>query len=216
MTDRRRRAATWALLVAVLLAGCGGDDATGGGSSTTTTTSPRASAPMEEATPSTGVTTTILPPADGPFAEGRTPIPGFGEVEVRIVVGPDGEPVVICVLVADTPAQRARGLMEVTDLGGYDGMLFRFETDSDGGFWMKDTVLPLSIAYLDADGAVVSTTDMDPCPEGTAQCPSHPAAGPYRMALEVEQGGLGELGLVEGGSARLEVGGPCPPLVPAT
>jgi uncharacterized protein len=141
----------------------------------------------------------------------RTPPPGLealGEVEVRIVEGPDGEPIVICVLVADTEAERQRGLMEVTDLGGYDGMLFLFDTDSEGGFWMKDTLLPLSIAYLDADGAVVSTADMDPCPDGTA-CPSYAAAGPYRMALEVEQGGLAPLGLTEGSPARVEVAGPC-------
>lgn len=142
-----------------------------------------------------------------PSTPARTTIPGFGEVEVRIVEGPDGEPIVICVLVADTPEQRARGLMGVTDLGGYDGMLFRFEDDADGGFWMKDTLLPLSIAYLDAAGAVVSTADMDPCPEGTARCPSYAAAGPYRMALEVPQGGLDALGLTEGSPARLEVTG---------
>ncbi|HEX7133378.1 MAG TPA: DUF192 domain-containing protein [Iamia sp.] len=207
MTDRRLRAATWVLVVAVLLAACGDDSSSGdssSGDSGDTTTSATADAssspPIDNG----------LPPVEGPFAPGRTAIPGFGEVEVRIVEGPDGEPIVICVLVADTPAQRARGLMEVTDLGGYDGMLFRFEDDSDGGFWMKDTVLPLSIAYLDADGAVVSTADMDPCPDGD-QCPSYPADGPYRMALEVTQGGLDPLGLTAGSPARLEVTGPCQP-----
>lgn len=197
------------LAVTLALGACGGS---GDDSSSPTTSGP---ASLTTGSPSAGTATT-LPPVDGPFAEGRTPIPGFGEVEVRIVEGPDGEPIVICVLVADTPAQRARGLMEVTDLGGYDGMLFRFESESATGFWMKDTVLPLSIAYLDADGAVVSTADMDPCPEGTAQCPGYPADAPYRMALEVEQGGLGPLGLTEGGSARVEVTGPCDPLSPGT
>jgi len=227
MTSRRRRVATWALLAAVLLAACGGDD-DAGSSTTTSTSTPRATADGSGSSPTTDGTTTSdgptttdgtttsdgngLPPVTGPFAEGRTAIPGFGEIEVRIIEGPDGKPIVLCVLVAETPAQRQRGLMEVTDLGGYDGMLFRFPADSDGGFWMKDTVLPLSIAYLDADGAVVSTADMDPCPPGTARCPSYPADGPYRMALEVEQGGLEPLALEEGGSARLEVTGPCPPL----
>jgi uncharacterized membrane protein (UPF0127 family) len=188
------------LLLVLLLGACGN----GSDGSTTTTAAADASGsqPIDNG----------LPAVDESFAAGRTPIPGFGEVEVRIVEGPDGEPVVICVLVADSPAQRARGLMEVTDLGGYDGMLFRFEDDSDGGFWMKDTVLPLSIAYLDADGAVVSTADMDPCPDGD-QCPSYPADGPYRMALEVTQGGLDPLGLTEGSAARLEVtDAPCRPV----
>lgn len=191
--------------LALLLGACGGsDDGGDAGSSATATSDPSTTAPASDGS-------TTQPSVDGPFAAGRTPIPGFAEVEVRIVEGPDGEPIVICVLVADTEEQRAQGLMEVTDLGGYDGMLFRFETESASGFWMKDTVLPLSIAYLDADGAVVSTADMDPCPEGTS-CPSYPADAPYRMALEVPQGGLDELGLSEGSSSRLEVTGPCAPL----
>jgi uncharacterized protein len=193
------------LLLVLLLGACGGsdDDGEAADADATSTTAPASDG------------TTTEPSPDGPFAAGRTPIPGFAEVEVRIVEGPDGEPIVICVLVADTADQRARGLMEVTDLGGYDGMLFRFETESAGGFWMKDTVLPLSIAYLDADGAVVSTADMEPCPDATA-CPSYPAEAPYRMALEVAQGGLDELGLVEGSSSRLEVTGPCAPLTTDT
>ncbi len=216
MMRRRLRAAAGVALVVVLLGACGSTDGTSTGEGSTTTSGEAlTSAPLTTGSSSDGAATT-LPPVDGPFAAGRTPIPGFAEVEVRIVEGPDGEPIIICVLVADTPAQRARGLMEVTDLGGYDGMLFRFETESATGFWMKDTVLPLSIAYLDADGAVVSTADMDPCPEGTARCPGYPADAPYRMALEVEQGGLAPLGLTEDGSARLEVTGPCSPLSPET
>jgi uncharacterized protein len=183
----RRRVLLGLLVVALLLGACGSSDDEGSTPAPTSTTA--------------GATTTtaVVPPSSG-----RTALAGFGEVEVRIVEGPDGEPIVICVLVADTPEQRAQGLMGVADLGGYDGMLFRFEAESASGFWMKDTILPLSIAYLDADGAVVSTADMEPCPDGTA-CPSYPAAAPYRMALEVEQGGLAPLGLTQGSDARLEV-----------
>ncbi|HYI62229.1 MAG TPA: DUF192 domain-containing protein [Acidimicrobiales bacterium] len=147
----------------------------------------------------------------GPFAPGRTRLPGFGEVEVRIVPGPDGEPLVLCVLLAETPEQRARGLMDVTDpaLGGYDGMLFTFDTDSTGGFYMKDTPLPLSIAYLDAEGATIDTADMEPCLDRGARCPTYPPSGPYRSTLEVPQGGLDALGLAAGSPARLQVSGPC-------
>lgn len=194
------------LVLVVLLGACGSgsssdEGSSDGGATSSSSTSSSVSQPAND-----------LPPVADEPASGRVAIPGFGEVEVRIVEGPDGEPIVICVMVADTPEQRARGLMEVTDLGGYDGMLFRFEGDSDGGFWMRDTVMPLSIAYLDADGAVVSTADMDPCPDGT-DCPSYAAAGPYRMALEVPQGGLDPLGLTDGSSARLEVTDrPCTPI----
>jgi uncharacterized membrane protein (UPF0127 family) len=198
------------LAVVLLLAACGSSDSSNPSDGATDATTTSSTVTTTTPGPST---TTSSEPDEGPFAAGRTPLAGFGEVQVRIVEGPDGEPIVICVLVADTPEERQRGLMEVTDLGGYDGMLFRFEADTDGGFWMKDTLLPLSIAYLDADGAVVSTADMEPCPDGTS-CPSYPATGPYRMALEVPQGGLAPLGLAAGSPARLEITGPCQPLTP--
>lgn len=124
------------------------------------------------------------------------PIGLFGEVEVSI--GDDPE----CLLLAQTPEERARGLMEVTDLAGYPGMLFVFPEDSEGGFWMRNTPTPLSIAYLDADGAIVSTADMDPC-DDVPTCPSYPAGGAYRLTVEVPQGHLDELGLT--GDTRLTI-----------
>lgn len=152
-----------------------------------------------------------LPEVDGPFAAGRTQIPGFGEVEVRIIDGPDGEPVVLCVLLAETPDQRRQGLMRVEDpaLGGYDGMLFTFDEDQDGGFWMRDTPLPLSIAYLDDEGTAVDTQDMEPCLTDGDDCPSYPSSAPFRQALEVPQGGLERLRLGRDADARLEVAGAC-------
>lgn len=117
-----------------------------------------------------------------------------------------GDVLELCVLVADTAAERAEGLMDAPDaeLGGYDGMAFSWTEDVAGGFWMKDTEVPLSIAYVDAAGAVVSTTDMDPCPPGTERCPSYPPAGPYRLAVEVPQGALPEVGIGPGSSVRLD------------
>lgn len=212
------RLAVLMVMGAMALGACGAGDSTT--TTTTTTTTVVALAPGPEPTPSTGTTTTTEPAAglgsvSGPFAPGRTQLPGFGEVEVRIVDGPDGEPVVLCVMLAETDEQRRRGLMEVTDaeLGGYDGMLFAYDDDVTGGFWMKDTRIPLSIAYLDRRGAVVESLDMEPCPEAVEAgegCPSHPPSGPYRRALEVPQGRLAPLGLVRGG-ARVEVAGPCRP-----
>ncbi len=207
MGTRRRQSLVAAGLALVLVACSSGDDggapADGEDVSTLSTTG---SSDGE-------VATNDLPAVDGPFAPGRTPLPGFGEIEVRIVDGPDGEPIVLCVLLAETPEQRARGLMEVTDadLGGYDGMLFTFAGDRGGGFYMKDTLLPLSIAYLDADGAVVDAREMEPCPPDTETCPTYPPSDPYRSTLEVPQGGLEPLGLEPGSPARLEIGGTCAP-----
>jgi uncharacterized membrane protein (UPF0127 family) len=95
--------------------------------------------------------------------------------------------------------------MFVTDpaLGGHPGMIFVFEQDDKGAFWMKNTILPLSIAYLGADGRAVSTADMAPCPAGTASCPTYAAAAPYRYAVEVPEGRLAEAGLVDGATLSL-------------
>lgn len=113
-----------------------------------------------------------------------------------------------CVLVADSQATRQRGLMQVRDLGGYDGMLFVFPYDTQDAFWMRNTPQPLTIAYLGDEGNLVSTTDMAPCGDSD-QCPLYRPAGPYRYALEVPQGHLTDLGLTR--EARVEANGPCNP-----
>jgi uncharacterized membrane protein (UPF0127 family) len=129
---------------------------------------------------------------------------GFGAVTL-VVTMPDGTVKELCVWLADTPALRNQGLMAVTDpeLGGASAMVFAFPGDTTSGFWMKDTLLPLSIAWYAADGSLVSTADMDPCPEGVTNCPVSSAAGSYRYAVEVPQGALDRLGLVEGSTVSL-------------
>lgn len=133
---------------------------------------------------------------------------GFGEVAVAITA-PDGTVTGWCVLVAASAEQRSRGLMEVTDLGGYAGMVFVYDEDSSGGYWMRNTPLPLSIGWFDAAGELVSVADMDPCPDTAAdhQCPVHEPDGPYRFALEVPRGDLERMGVTDG--SRLALGGSC-------
>ncbi len=131
-----------------------------------------------------------------PPAVDRTPLAGFGETRIQVRNG--DQLVAWCLLLASTEAQRNRGLMEVTDpgLGGYDGMLFRFPTDTSEQFYMYKTVLPLTVAFFRVDGHLVSDTDMPPCPStDPSGCPNFPAAGPYRFAIEVPQGGLARLGI---------------------
>jgi uncharacterized membrane protein (UPF0127 family) len=102
------------------------------------------------------------------------------------------------VAVADTPEQREQGLMGVTDLDGLDGMLFVFQADSDVGFWMKDTLIPLDIAFFGDGGGFVDLLTMQPC---TADpCPTYEAAGPYRYALEAP---AGDLSFVDGTMALI-------------
>ena len=148
----------------------------------------------------------------GGTAMKRTPFGEFGEVAFRIEGG-SGEEVaaraaaVRCALLAENATQQGRGLMNRNDLGGYDGMLFRFATDTTTEFYMKDTPLPLTIAFFDAGGRFVSSTDMEPCIH-QASCPTYAAARPYRFALEVQQGAMPRLGA--GPGTRLVTAGPCP------
>lgn len=111
-----------------------------------------------------------------------------------------------CALLAETELQHQRGLMGRRDLGGYDAMVFRFARDTSGAFHMRNVPVPLEIAWFDANGRLVSTADMEPCPDREG-CPHYPPAGPYRFALEVEKGGLSRLGIDE--SSVLSVGGDC-------
>jgi uncharacterized membrane protein (UPF0127 family) len=160
--------------------------------------------PVTTAAPG-GVTTS----GDGATTVERTPLPGFDDVVVE-VHRTDGQVVSWCLLLAATSAQRERGLMEVTDptLGGYDGMLFRFDTDTNASFWMRNTPQPLSIAYVAADGSTVSSTEMAPC-EDSPDCPPYPSGGAYRWAVEVpvDAGGVARLGLPEG--RLVDTGNPC-------
>ena len=94
--------------------------------------------------------------------------------------------------------------MGVTDLGGADGMVFQFGSPVVTQFWMRDTVMPLSIAFYAEDGSFVSATDMDPCLTGPADaCARYAATGPYVNAIEVPQGGLEALLMTEGSHLEL-------------
>ena len=123
---------------------------------------------------------------------------GFGE-GVLGVTGPDGIQV-WPVIVADNPQSRQRGLMGVADfaeLGGYAAMVFVFEDDTSGAFWMRDTPLPLRITFVSASGSVVSATDMVPClaPTPPEDCERYHPDGPYRIAIEHPLGLASDIGL---------------------
>jgi len=148
-------------------------------------------------------------PPDPYFASSanRTRLAGFGETKIKVEHA--GSFLEWCLLLAANDAQRARGLMQVTDpkLGGYDGMLFHYHDDVSENFWMRNTPMPLSIAYVSAGGTIVSTADMAPCAD-RADCPDYPPAGPYRFSIEVPQGRLPALGIVEGATIS-DLEAPC-------
>lgn len=142
-----------------------------------------------------------------PGEPGRVLLEGFDEVAIHVDRG-DGSFSAWCLLAALNAEQRGRGLMEVTDLQGYPGMAFLYEDDVDNAFYMRNTPTPLSIAWIAADGSVVSITDMEPC-EDRDGCPNYPPGGAYRYAIEVPKGALPLLGITE--SSKVTVGGTCAP-----
>lgn len=200
-------------LLVVALAACSDDAGDGGGASADTSTGAGARGPAELV----DLDELALAAGGAPAASGagldeppgpadRDALPDVGEVAASITAA-DGTVTGCCLLVASDREQRQQGLMEVTDLGGYQGMVFVWDTDASGGFWMFNTVMPLSIAWFDADGDFVSSADMEPCDGPPDDCPTYPAEGSYRFAVEVPQGELDELGV--GPGSRLALGGAC-------
>jgi len=102
--------------------------------------------------------------------------------------------------VAATPEQRERGLMERSRLADDAGMLFVFEQKARHCFWMKNTPLPLSIAFIADDGTLVEIDDMQPLTTNP-----HCVHEAVRYALEVKQGGFSDKGI---GSGTRVTGGP--------
>jgi uncharacterized protein len=107
-----------------------------------------------------------------------------------------GRPVTVRLEVAADPAARARGLMGRTEVPDGTGMVFLYPADVAEAYWMKNTLVPLSIAFVAADGRVVSVAEMTPC--RADPCPSYPPAGPYRYAVELAAGALEAAGVGEG------------------
>jgi uncharacterized membrane protein (UPF0127 family) len=94
--------------------------------------------------------------------------------------------VAVRVEIAETDAQRARGLMFRRSLAPNAGMLFLFQSATRGAFWMKDTHIPLSIAFADRRGRILKIMNMAPC--HADPCPVYDPKIAYRRALEVNQG----------------------------
>lgn len=142
-------------------------------------------------------------PTTDPSTEGVAQPEGFTTVRARITE-PDGEVCEVCLWLADDAAERGRGLMGVTDLGDAVGMAFRFDEPTSGSFYMFRTPSPLSIAWFSPDGSYVGSADMDPCLDTPAgECPLYSPGAAYDLAIEVFEGGLEPLGLIDGSRVEL-------------
>jgi uncharacterized membrane protein (UPF0127 family) len=89
--------------------------------------------------------------------------------------------------------QRMQGLMFREKLGANDGMLFLFDTPEYQSMWMKNTLIPLSVAFLDRDGVILNIEDMEP-----QTLDPHMSAGPALYAIETNKGWFRANGLKPG------------------
>jgi uncharacterized membrane protein (UPF0127 family) len=122
------------------------------------------------------------------------------ELRTTTIESSEGEKVVIRVEIADDASEREQGLMRRTELGENRGMLFVFEKEQRLSFWMKDTRIPLSIAFMDSEGRIVDIQEMKPLDD---EPPNYTSAEPARYALEVNRGFFNEHGVEAGDEAKL-------------
>jgi len=112
---------------------------------------------------------------------------GRKEVELRVEI-------------ADNLFEQARGLMYRKELGEDRGMLFIYTEERELSYWMKNTRIPLSIAYIDSEGRIVDILDMKPLDD---EPPHYVSSEPVQYALEVNQGFFERKGVEEGDHVEL-------------
>ena len=128
--------------------------------------------------------------------------PSEGLGTASLVVTTDEGPIELAVEVANTPEDRATGLMWREDLTPYDGMVFSWPEPLEPTFTMENTLIPLSIAFWDERGRIVEIFDMEPC-DDTHPCPSYAVDKISVGAVEVEQGLFDERGIEVGDLVEL-------------
>jgi len=112
---------------------------------------------------------------------------------VLSITRPDSTPVEITVEIAKTDQERAQGLMHRKKLPDGEGMIFIFERDEHLSFWMKNTLIPLSIAFIASDGRITEIKDMQPL-----DLTSVTSSRSVRYALETPQGWFSRAGVKPG------------------
>ena len=143
------------------------------------------SVPTLAPTPTVEVHPTATPTADALAGfSPPDPVDGVGDVHEALIGGQRFR-----LEVARTPAERARGLMNRESLAQDSAMLFIFQEEAYRSFWMKNTLIPLDILYLDSNGVVVDVQTMTPqvgAPD--SELTVYPSAAPARYAIEMNAG----------------------------
>jgi uncharacterized membrane protein (UPF0127 family) len=165
------------LVLALLLTGCSGPQAAPDTQSQRTPQSSETATASKEETTSepSGLRTLVIDASGGK------------RVEVRVEV-------------ADDLAEQAKGLMDRTALGENRGMLFVYSDERELSFWMKNTLIPLSIAFIDSERRIIDIQDMKPLDD---EPPHYVSAEPAQYALEVNQGFFESRGVEVGDSVEL-------------
>jgi uncharacterized membrane protein (UPF0127 family) len=126
---------------------------------------------------------------------------GHGTLSIRT----DDGSVTLSVRTASTAEAKAQGLMGETQLPEHAGMVFLSDAPTETPFWMKDTTIPLSVAFWNSRREIVDMLDMSPCT--TDPCPLYRSSSPYVGALEVNRGLLAERGVRVGDRVDLRLPG---------
>jgi len=130
-------------------------------------------------------------------ANGAEPEPGAATNRILVRIRTTGGTVELENLeVARTPDAWARGLMGRASLPEDGGMAFVFGGQTSAAFWMKDTLIPLSILFWQSDGGIIDILDMSPC--RADPCPVYRASAPYIGAIEMNRGAFERLGVEVG------------------
>jgi len=188
------RAVRWLALPLVLLALIAACDSSDGSVADPAPTS-------EPEAVSTVEATSILDPTPENTSPDVSSVIGYHPLTIT---KSSGVGVALQVELAVTPAERAQGLMGRTELDPDSGMLFVIEPPGRG-FWMKDTPLALTIAFIATCGEIVDLIEMEPLSQEVKN-----ASRPYAFALEMEQGWFSENGIAVGDVVQLP-----PDLLPA-
>ena len=125
---------------------------------------------------------------------------GTSDLRTVTIDASGGKKVEVRVEIADDLYEQARGLMYRTALGENRGMLFVYPDERELSFWMKNTLIPLSIAYIDSEGRIIDILDMKPLDD---RPPHYVSSEPVQYALEVNKGFFDKKGVKLGDHAEL-------------
>lgn len=139
--------------------------------------------------------------SDEPSDGSAQPSPSSTFRRGTAIIETDNGAVMVEIEVADSPELQQKGLMHRESLADDAGMLFLYFQETNGTFWMKDTLIPLSIAFFDRDGIILKMLDMEPCEADP--CRSYVPGVAYQGALEVNQGAFEEWGVEVGDKIRV-------------